>query len=114
MNGHHGAIERMAHLSSRPVNVTARRDENGPCSGRASYKTSFIVDIASGQYPEVSEMGQFDFTTHPWYKLHNPRSPYVKRGWTYSAMHHMWLQREHPGMRAYLLHFNGGYFAPTF
>lgn len=69
---------------------------------------SFVVDIAPGQYPEVSEWGQFNF--NPWDKIHNPRSPYVKRGWTWSAMHHEWLQQEHPGMRAYLLHINGGHF----
>jgi hypothetical protein len=75
---------------------------------------SFVVDIASGQYPEVSEWGQFDFTTHPWYKITRPSSPYVERGWTWSAMQGEWLQQEHPGMQAYLLHINGGYFAPTY
>lgn len=75
---------------------------------------AFVVDIAAGQYPEVAEWGQFDFTTHPWYKITHPSSPYVKRGWTWSAMNNEWLQREHPGMQAYLLHINGGYFTPSF
>lgn len=82
--------------------------------GAALDHMSLVVDIAAGQYPEVSEMGQFDFTKHPEYKLRNPRSPYVKRGWTYSAMHHAYLQKQHPGMKAYLLHFNGGYFIGTY
>jgi hypothetical protein len=51
----------------------------------------FVVDIASGQYPEVSEWGQFNFT--PWDKVSNPSSPYVKRGWTWSAMQSEWLQQ---------------------
>jgi hypothetical protein len=75
---------------------------------------SFVVDIASGQYPEVAEWGQFDFTRHPWYRVTHPRSPYVKRGWTWSAMNNKWLQDGHRGMRAYLLHINGGYFTPTY
>lgn len=73
---------------------------------------SFVVDIAPGQYPEVSEWGQFSFNL--WDKISNPSSPYVKRGWTWSAMAHEWLQQEHPGMQVYLLHINGGYFAPTY
>jgi len=73
---------------------------------------SFVVGIAPGDYPEVAEWGQFDFT--PWDKIHNPSSPYVERGWTYSEMHNEWLQVEHPGMTAYLLHINGGYVTPSF
>jgi len=34
-----------------------------------------FVDIASGQYPEVAEWGQFDFTSHFWYNLTRPSSP---------------------------------------
>jgi outer membrane protein assembly factor BamE (lipoprotein component of BamABCDE complex) len=75
---------------------------------------SFVDDITSGRYPEVSEMGQFNFKTHPWYYVTHPRSPYVKRGWTWSAMHHEWLQQVYPRMRAYLLHINGGYFTPSY
>jgi len=75
---------------------------------------AFVVGIASGQYPEVSEWGQFDFTTHPWYKVFNPSSPYVERGWTWSVIHNVWLQVKNPNMKAYLLHINGGYFASSF
>jgi Putative amidase domain len=82
--------------------------------GEALDHMAFVVKIAPGQYPNVSEMGQFDFTAHPYYKLQNPHSSYVQRGWTYSEMHHAWLQSLHPGMKAYLLHFNGGYYAGQF
>ena len=75
---------------------------------------SFVVDIAPGQYPEVAEWGQLDFSSHPWYKITRPSSPYVKRGWTWSAMKGEWLQQEHPNMTAYLLHINGGYFTPSY
>ncbi len=75
---------------------------------------AFVVGIASGDYPEVSEWGQFDFTSHPWYKIFNPSSPYVERGWTWSVMSGEWLQQEHPNMTAYLLHFNGGYFVSSY
>jgi hypothetical protein len=71
---------------------------------------AFVVKIASGQYPEVSEMGQFDFNAHPEYYITHPRSSYQTRGWTWSAMHGTWLQSRHPNMRAYLLHINGGVF----
>ena len=82
--------------------------------GTAYDHMAFVVDIAAGQYPEVAEWGQFNFLTHPWYKLVNPSSRYVKRGWTYSALNHEWLQVEHPGMQAFLLHINGGYFAGSY
>lgn len=75
---------------------------------------SLVVNIADGQYPQIAEWGQLDFSTHPWYKVSGGQSPYVVRGWTYSEMHHMWLQKEHPGMKAYLLHIPGGYFVPNF
>jgi len=75
---------------------------------------SFVVGIASGQYPEVSEWGQINFSWHLWYRGFKPRSPYVSRGWTYSQVDHEWLQREHKNMRAYLLHINGGYFLPSY
>jgi hypothetical protein len=75
---------------------------------------AFVVGIAPGQYPDVSEWGQFDFFSHPWYKITHPSSPYAERGWTWSAMHGEWLQQEHPVMNAYLLHINGGYFTPSF
>jgi hypothetical protein len=73
---------------------------------------SFVVDTVSGGYPEVAEWGQFDF--NPWDYVDNPSSPYVTRGWTYSVMHNEWLQTEHPGMLAHLLHINNGYYVGTF
>ncbi|HSW80792.1 MAG TPA: amidase domain-containing protein [Candidatus Saccharimonas sp.] len=63
---------------------------------------AFVVDIAPGQYPEVSEWGTFPV-----------REPYNKRGWTWSELSHKWLQQEYPrqpdglgGVTAELLHFN--------
>lgn len=56
---------------------------------------AFVVAIAPGKYPEVSEWG-----TQPVWE------PYVKRGWTWSAIHGKWLQKDNPGMTAELLHFN--------
>jgi hypothetical protein len=75
---------------------------------------AFVVGFAPGDYPEVSEWGQFNFIPDVWDYLFNPRSPYVERGWTYSGVNHAWLQTIYPGMKAYLLHINGGYFTPTF
>lgn len=75
---------------------------------------AFVVGFAAGDYPEVSEWGQFNFIPDVWDYLFNPRSPYVERGWTYSGVNHKWLQTLNPDMKAYLLHINGGYFTPTF
>lgn len=77
---------------------------------------SLVTDIADGDYPDVAEMGQFDWTTHPWYRYDHPVSSYVTRGWTWSEQNNKWLQSEdgHAGMRAYLLHFNGGIDAPSY
>jgi hypothetical protein len=75
---------------------------------------AFVVGIASGDYPEVSEWGQFDFFPEIWNKIDNPSSSYVERGWTWSAMDNKWLQQEHPNMTAYLLHINGGYFVSSY
>ena len=86
--------------------------------GHGISHVAFIVDIASGQYPEVSEMGQFDFglLDAAINKIVHVRSPYVKRGWTWSAINNNWLQSDpkHRGMKAYLLHINGGYFIPSY
>jgi len=84
--------------------------------GEGMSHMSFIVDMAPGDYPEVSEMGQFNLG--PLSSIINLLVPlhssYVKRGWTWSAVHGEWLQQEFPGVQAYLLHINGGYFASTF
>lgn len=71
--------------------------------------TSFVVNIASGSYPEVSEWGTVDAT-----RLSCRRASYAKRGWTWSANSNKWLQQAYPKVRAYLLHINGGYFVGTF
>lgn len=78
---------------------------------------AFIVGAAQGnpQYPLVAEWGQFaDYGIID--TLHNPRSPYVERGWTWSEINHMYLQQEksNHNMTAYLLHFNGGYIGPSY
>jgi hypothetical protein len=71
---------------------------------------ALVVDIARGQYPEVAEQGQFSFND-PFHIVLNRvravRSPYVKRGWTWSELHGQWLQQRYPGVKAYLLHING-------
>lgn len=87
--------------------------------GKTLDHVAFVVDIAAGQYPEVSEWGTPDWTSPPWnlayYQAHHPREGYQKRGWTWSQKSGKWLQAEYGGSaRAYLLHINGGYFAPTF
>lgn len=85
-------------------------------NGEGISHVAFVVDIASGQYPEVAEMGQYDFgiLDAAVNKVVHVRSSYVKRGWTYSAVHHEWLQKKYPHVKAYLLHINGGYFVPSF
>ncbi|WP_284747749.1 amidase domain-containing protein [Amycolatopsis sp. RTGN1] len=124
-----GLVEHVrSHVSSSWSNITANLTTNAVPNavpgdiivydwgdgGTTFDHMSFVVDIASGQYPNVSEWGQFDFSRHPEYKLTHPRSPYVQRGWTWSTMHQEWLQREHSNVKVYLLHINGGYFAPNF
>jgi hypothetical protein len=75
---------------------------------------AFVVGIASGDYPEVAEWGQFNFIPDVWDYLFDPSSPYVERGWTYSSVNNEWLQVEFPHMTAYLLHINGGVITPSF
>lgn len=75
---------------------------------------AFVVNFAPGQYPEVSEQGQLGSMPNVWYRLMTPSSPYVKRGWTYSELHHQWLQKDNASMRAYLLHINGGYLVSSY
>jgi hypothetical protein len=68
---------------------------------------AIITRFASGDYPLVSEMGQFDWTGEPWDYLHHPSSSYAQRGWTWSQGNGEWLETEFGGSaRAYLLHFD--------
>jgi uncharacterized protein YraI len=85
--------------------------------GKTLDHMAFVVSIASGQYPVVSEWGTPDWTplTYVYYAAHHPREGYQYRGWTWSQKNNEYLQIEKNGQaRAYLLHINGGYFAPTF
>lgn len=75
---------------------------------------AFVTNIASGDYPEVAEWGQFNFWPDMWDYIDNPSSPYVERGWTWSGVSGKWLQQKYPNMMVYLLHINGGYITPTF
>jgi Putative amidase domain len=79
--------------------------------GEGISHASIVVGIASGQYPVVSEMGQYDFgiVDSIVNKVKHVSSDYVKRGWTWSEVHQKWLQKEHPHMHAYLLHIVGGH-----
>jgi hypothetical protein len=61
---------------------------------------AFVVGIASGDYPEVAEWGQFNFVPDVWDYIVNPSSPYVERGWTWSAISGKWLQQEFPNTTA--------------
>ena len=77
---------------------------------------SFVVNIAKGSYPEVSEWGTPEFTGFDWvwYQIHHPKEGYTKRGWTWSEKNNKFLQKEYGGeARAYLLHINGGFFTAT-
>lgn len=56
---------------------------------------AIVVNIAPGDYPEVSEWG----TQAVW-------EPYAKRGWTWSELHHQWLRQNNPNVTAQLLHFD--------
>jgi hypothetical protein len=84
--------------------------------GEGLSHVAMVVNIASGDYPEVAEMGQYDLNAvdSQINRLFHVSSSYEKRGWTWSAVHHEWLQREHASMKAYLLHINGGYTSATY
>ena len=84
--------------------------------GEGISHVAIIVNIAPHQYPEVAEMSQWSLNLAQSVinKIKHITSPYEKRGWTWSAVHKKWLQAENPHMKAYLLHINGGYIAPTF
>lgn len=57
---------------------------------------AFIVNIASGQYPEVAE----------WGVSIGGRTAYDKRGWTWSANDKKWLQQKYPKVKASLIRIN--------
>ncbi len=58
---------------------------------------AFVVSIANGNYPEVSEWGTVAI-----------RESYAKRGWTWSALNNDWLQavNDTKEVEAVLIHFN--------
>jgi hypothetical protein len=60
---------------------------------------SLVTSIERGQYPEVSEWSIFD-GIEP--------TPYVSRGWTWSAKTRQWLQEKYPQVQAFLLHIDTG------
>ena len=62
---------------------------------------AFIVAIAPGQYPVVSEWGLTSW---------GRPSPYQLRGWTWSALSNKWLQAKRPRVRAMLVHIRGGHY----
>jgi hypothetical protein len=78
--------------------------------GEGISHVAIVVGTAPGDYPEVAEMGQFDFGIRDSIGnlFNHVNSPYQKRGWTWSQMDHEWLQWKYPHVKAYLLHFNGG------
>lgn len=84
--------------------------------GQGISHATFVVGIAPGQYPEVSEMGQYDLSLidAAVNKIVHIHSTYVERGWTWSAVHNEWLQQEFPHVQAYLLHINGGIFVGNY
>jgi hypothetical protein len=63
---------------------------------------AFVLDIAAGVYPEVSEWSISDLGPF------GRPSSYVKRGWTWSQKSHAWLQSAHPKVQAFLLHIDSG------
>lgn len=97
-------------VTTKPLNGNAFRANSIPLaqpgdiiayrwSGTGDFDhLAFIVDIAPGQYPEVSEWGTVPF-----------REWYQKRGWTWSMLWNPrpnWLQAKYPGVTAELIHFN--------
>ena len=62
---------------------------------------AIVTGFRSGDYPLASEMGQFDWTTHPWYYADHPTSSYIQRGWTWSQQNNEYLEKtyaEPPGL----------------
>ena len=67
--------------------------------GKTLEHMSFVVGLASGDYPLVSEWGTPDWTlwTYAYYEVHHPREGYTERGWTWSQANNEWLQKERKG-----------------
>jgi Putative amidase domain len=118
-----------AHFSTTLTNITADFKTNAVPQaapgdiilydwgqGEGISHATFVVDLAPGDYPEVAEWGQYDLNPldAAINKVVHIKSTYLKRGWTWSAVHGEWLQKEFPHVKAYLLHINGGYLAPSF
>jgi hypothetical protein len=81
--------------------------------GQQMSHISLVADITSGQYPEVTEMGQYNDNMLQAGRSMTPQtSTYQRRGWTWSEANHGWLQQKYPKVKAYLLHINGGNFTP--
>ncbi|HUC90108.1 MAG TPA: amidase domain-containing protein [Patescibacteria group bacterium] len=59
---------------------------------------AIVTKIESSGYLDVTDWSTQDDGTLP--------SPVSMRGVTYSAVHHEWLQKRYPNVRAYLLHIN--------
>jgi hypothetical protein len=116
-----------SHYSSTYTNITANLKTNAVPQaergdlifydweknpGEGITHVAIMVGMAPGNYPEVAEMGQFDFgLIHGIINRINPiNSGYQKRGWTWSQVSRpqVWLQDKYPHMKAYLFHFNGG------
>lgn len=75
---------------ARPGNVIAYDWEG---DGHINH-VSLVTGIAPGNYPEVSEWGSAP---------DGKKSPYQKRGWSWSANSNKWQRAVHPGVRAYLV-----------
>ena len=86
--------------------------------GHGQSHVAMVVDIQPGQYPNVSEMGQYDWGLNDWAMSKvgiGKVSTYAERGWTYSEKSHQFLQVSYRGKaHAWLLHINGGVYIPTF
>lgn len=59
---------------------------------------AFVVNIGKNQYPDVAEWGVSG----------SRRTPYKKRGWSWSELSHNWMSKVYPKGRATLIHIRGG------
>lgn len=76
---------------------------------------AMVTGLVSGHYPEVSEWGQLDRWFDPVIrKIVADHATYEKRGWTWYATAHKWIQKEFPDAHAWLLHIDGGVDTATF
>jgi hypothetical protein len=82
---------------ARPGDIIAYKWDGGNRNQDIDH-VSLVVNIASGNYPEVAEAGTN--------KLPSLYVSYPKRGWTYSVNDGTWLQKNHPKVTAILLHIN--------